>query len=315
VATATDPGSDGAPGASPRASGPDGWSPWFAFAALATGLVFAAVAGVVIDVPALALGAKISESHTSPGIVIADTAVQDAGFVASAMFFAQLGGRRLAAWQFGLRPVRGLGRALGLTLAAAVAFVVFSALWSLGVHAPKEKLLETLGAHQNALLLALSAVLTCVIAPVCEEFLFRGFIFRALRNWHGTLPAALITGLLFGAVHAGSAPAADLLPLAMLGFLLCLLYRYSGSLYPCIAFHSLNNSIAFASLEEWTVGDAVALLAGALALIALLAFSLKRAGVIARPPRAPEPAPTSHHAYRPPTLQEIAEGSRGPQPK
>ena len=98
----------------------------------------------------------------------------------------------------------------------------------------------------------LSAGLTCVVAPICEEILFRGYIFTALRNWHGTLPAALITGLLFGGVHAGSAPALDLVPLAGLGFGLCLLYRYTGSLYPCFAAHSLNNSIAFSALENWS---------------------------------------------------------------
>ena len=45
-------------------------------------------------------------------------------------------------------------------------------------------------------------------------------------------PAAIITGLVFGGVHAGSAPVVDLVPLAGLGFGLCLLYRYTGSLYP-----------------------------------------------------------------------------------
>jgi hypothetical protein len=267
------------------------------------------VGALLIDIPALALGAKISESHTSPGLVIANTTVQDLGFIAAAVFFAQLGGRRVAAWQFGLRPTR-IGRALGPFVAVAVSFIVFLELWSLGVHTTKEKLLETLGTHQSTLLLALTAALTCVIAPVCEEFLFRGFIFRALRNWRGTFPAALITGVLFGAVHAGSAPASDLVPLGVFGFLLCLLYRYSGSLYPCIALHSINNSIAFAALEEWSVAGGFALIVGALAVILALALALKRAGVIGLPPTF-DPAPA--HAYRPPTLQEISEGTRGPQ--
>jgi membrane protease YdiL (CAAX protease family) len=119
---------------------------------------------------------------------------------------------------------------------------------------------------------------------MCEEFLFRGYIFTALRNWKGVWPAAVITGVLFGAVHAGSAPAADLVPLAGLGFGLCLLYRYTGSLYPCIAVHSLNNSIAFGGLEDWSLLAVVALMVSALALIALLVRALMRAGVI-----SPEP--------------------------
>jgi uncharacterized protein len=314
VATATGHPGGGAPSAGPgSAGGPGRWSPWLAFGALITALVIAAVGALLIDIPAAALGAKVSESNTSPGLVIADTTVQDLGFIGAALFFAQLGGRRVAAWQFGLRPTR-IARALGLVFGAAVIFIVFLELWSLGVHTTKEKLLETLGTHQSTLLLVLSAALTCVIAPICEEFLFRGFIFRALRNWRGTLPAALITGLLFGGVHAGSAPASDLPALAVFGFLLCLLYRYSGSLYPCIALHSMNNSVSFAALEEWSVAGGFALLVGALAVIWALALALKRAGVIGRPPPR-EPAPAYANGYRPPTLQEISEGTRGPQPE
>jgi uncharacterized protein len=314
VATATDHASGGAPGDGLKdAGGPERWSPWLAFGALITGLVIATVGALLIDIPALALGVKVTESHTPPGIVIADTTVQDLGFIGAAVFFAQLGGRRVGAWQFGLRPTR-VGRWLGPFLATVVGFIVFLELWSLGVHTTKEKLLETLGTHESTLLLVLSAALTCVVAPICEEFLFRGFIFRALRNWRGTLPAALITGLLFGGVHAGSAPASDLPPLAVFGFLLCLLYRYSGSLYPCIALHSMNNSVSFASLEEWSVGGGLALLVGSLVVIWLLALTLRRIGVIGRPPPR-EPAPAPAYAYRPPTLQELSKGTRGPQPK
>ena len=139
---------------------------------------------------------------------------------------------------------------------------------SAGAQLPQEKLLEQLG-NEGSLLL-LSAALTCVVAPICEEFLFRGYIFTALRNWRGTLPAALITGLLFGGVHVGSAPALDLVPLAALGFGLCLLYRYTGSLYPCIAAHSLNNSIAFAGLENCSVAGAVLIARALVACIAAL---------------------------------------------
>jgi membrane protease YdiL (CAAX protease family) len=123
------------------------------------------------------------------------------------------------------------------------------------------------------------------VAPFCEEFLFRGFIFVALRNWRGSLTAAAITGVLFGGVHVGSAPALDLVPLAALGFGLCLLYRQSGSLYPCMVAHSLNNCIAFASLEDWSFGDGLLLAVLALAGIGVMVRSLKLAGVIA--PQAP----------------------------
>jgi uncharacterized protein len=265
------------------------WRPWAGPAALLGGLVLAAVGGLLVDVPALLLGVKITSSHTPPGISIADTVVQDIGFVLAAVFFAQLGGHAVSAWQFGLRrPSAGWRSASGLVLVLLVAFIALSAVWSSAVHPSEEKLLETLGSNESTALLVLSAGLTCVVAPICEEFLFRGFMFTSLRNWRGTLPAAVITGLVFGGVHYGSAPVLDLVPLAALGFGLCLLYRYTGSLYPCIAAHSLNNSLAFSSLENWG-WQAPVLILSALATIALVVLAFKRVGLIAPEPSLARP--------------------------
>ena len=268
------------PGEGDRSHSPDtAWRPWTAPVALIGGLVLAAVAGLLVDVPALLLGVEITKSHTPPGLAIADTFVQDVAFVLAAVYCAQIGGLVVRSWQFGLRrPGVGWRRAAGYIALLLLAFVALSVGWSEAFHPTKEKLLEQLGSNEGTLLLLLSAGLTCVVAPVCEEMLFRGYIFTALRNWHGTLPAAVLTGLLFGGVHAGSAPALDLAPLAALGFGLCLLYRFTGSLYPCIVAHSLNNSVAFASLENWS-WQAPVLIAGALLSIAGLALLAARLGL------------------------------------
>ncbi len=269
-----------------------GWPPWTAPLALFGGVVLAAVGAVVIDIPALVLGVKISSSHTPPGLTIADTVVQDIGFVLAAVYCARIGGRAVRSWQFGLRPpAAGWRSAIGMILTLLVAFIVLSVVWSGIVHPEKEKTLEQLGSNEGAVLLVLSAALTCVVAPMCEEFLFRGYMFTALRNWRGTLPAAVITGLVFGGVHAESAPVLDLVPLALLGFGLCLLYRYTGSLYPGIAAHSLNNSIAFASLEGWGWQTPV-LIVGALTGIAVIVLACKRIGLI-----TPELLPLMPKAY------------------
>jgi len=256
------------------------WLAWMAPAALVSGLLLAAFAGLLVDLPAAAFGVDITASHVPAGLVIADTLVQDIAFVGAAVIFAQMGARKARAWQFGLRhPDVGWWRAGWMIVALLIAFVVLSVAWAEVFHPSKEKLLETLGTNQGTALLLLSAGLTCVVAPICEELLFRGFIFTALRNWSGMLPAAAITGLVFGGVHAGSAPALDLVPLAALGFGLCLLYRYTGSLYPGIAAHSLNNSIAFASLESWG-WQAPVLMVASLVAIGALVLAGKRVGVI-----------------------------------
>jgi hypothetical protein len=269
-----------APG-DPRRSPDMGWSPWTAPAALIGGLVLAAVGGLIVDLPlTLLFGVNITTSHTPPGIELADTIVQDVAFVLAAVYCAHVGGRLVRAWQFGLRPP-GVGwrLATGMLVFLLVAFLILSVAWSAVFNPGKEKLLEQLGTNEATSLLLLSAALTCVLAPICEELLFRGYVFTALRGWRGTWPAAAITGLVFGAVHAGSAPALDLVPLAALGVGLCLLYRYTGSLYPCIAAHSLNNSLAFAALEGWGWQTPVLMIA-ALASIGVLVLAAKRVGLI-----------------------------------
>lgn len=274
---------------------PNDWPAWSGPVALVAALVLAAVGGLIVDIPALVAGVKVTSSHTPPGLELADTVVQDALFVLTALLFAQLGGRTVHSWQLGLRtPREPVWRIALLVIGVYVAFFVFSAIWSVALgEEPKEELLKQLGANESGVLLALSALLTTVIAPIGEETLFRGYIFPSLAKWRGWGLAAAITGVLFGAVHAGSAPAIYLVPLGVLGFLLCALYRWTGSLYPCIATHCLNNSIAFGALEKWSWWQVLLLALGALATLALLRLALVVSGLISSLP-VPASAYDSH---------------------
>ncbi len=258
---------------------PNDWPVWTGFVVLLAALVLAAVGGLIVDIPAIVLGVEISGKRIPPGLELGDTVVQDLAFVVTAVLFARFGGRRVSSWQFGFRPTP-LRRAAGLVVLTILAFLLFTAVWAVALKVTEDtKLLESLGTNDTTVLLVLSALLTTVIAPICEETLFRGYIFAALSKWRGWIPAAVITGVLFGGVHAFSAPAEDLVPLAVLGFALCALYRRTGSLYPCIAVHSLNNSLAFGGLEHW--GWYIPLLMiGALATIWLVALVSRRVGLI-----------------------------------
>ena len=72
----------------------------------------------------------------------------------------------------------------------------------------------------------------------------------------------MLTGLVFGGIHVGSSPVGYLVPLAFFGIGLCLLYEWTGSLYPSIALHALNNSIALGANLEYDAGVIVAIMAG-----------------------------------------------------
>lgn len=133
----------------------------------------------------------------------------------------------------------------------------------------------------------------CVIAPIAEEFFFRGFLFGVLRRWRisvaghqiGVWVAAAVTGILFGLAHTGSAAPQFLIPLAVLGFILCLVRWQTGSLYPCMALHSVNNALAMGINQfHWTVGGILALMAGSLLVIGAVT------GPFAAPLRVPAQA-------------------------
>ena len=179
------------------------WPAWTAPLALVGGFVLAAVAQLIVDGLA---GVSPSAAKPPGGVEIAGTLLEEICFVLAAVFCARIGGRHVRSWQFGLRRPR-LGRALLGVFLTLVVFLLFTEIWASALNvSTKEHLLEQLGSHEAASLLILSAVLTTVVAPICEELLFRGFVFTALRKWAGTLPAAVLTGVLFGLAHAARRP-------------------------------------------------------------------------------------------------------------
>jgi len=265
----------------PKPEGPR-WKPWMAWAALVAAFAGALVGALVIG--AIGAAAGSSFAHPSPAVNISATIVQDLAFIGAALLFASIAGRPLPE-QFGLRPT-AFWPAVGWMAAAFAAFYVFTLVWVsiLGVSPDDTKLPDELGVKDSTVALLAVAFLVAVVAPMAEEFFFRGFFFGALRNWKGPWPAAVITGLVFGSIHVGSAEAAFLLPLAFFGFSLCLLRERTGSLYPGIALHCANNSLAFGVSQHWG-WEIPVLFASALGLISLVGLAVR-----ARWTPAPAPA-------------------------
>jgi len=258
------------------------WKPWMAWAALVAAFGGALFGALVIGVIGSAAGSSFA--HPSPAVSISATIVQDLAFIGAALLFASISARPLPA-QFGLRPTR-FWPAVGWMAAAFAAFYVFTLVWVaiLGVSPDDTKLPDELGVKDSTYALLAVAFLVAVVAPMAEEFFFRGFFYGALRNWKGPWPAAVLTGLVFGSIHVGSAEAAFLLPLGFFGFSLCLLRERTGSLYPGIALHCMNNSLAFGVSQHWG-WEIPVLFACALALISLVALAVR-----ARWTAAPAPA-------------------------
>jgi uncharacterized protein len=88
-----------------------------------------------------------------------------------------------------------------------------------------------------------------LLAPVAEELFFRGFFFAGLRSRWSLWPAALVSGLVFGMVHAPTG-ITTVVPLAALGFALCWLYDRTGSIWPCMIAHAINNGLALVLISS-----------------------------------------------------------------
>jgi membrane protease YdiL (CAAX protease family) len=77
-----------------------------------------------------------------------------------------------------------------------------------------------------------------LIPAFCEEFLMRGFALRYFERSAGIVWAIVISSLIFGAFHIRFT---QVLPLAALGMILAYVTYKSGSIYPAVLGHLLNN--------------------------------------------------------------------------
>jgi len=253
-----------------RARGLPAWPPWAPFAAMLVTLGIAILGATLAALVANLAGYEVDAGDPPPGVTIAGTFFQDGGLILSAWLLARLTAGAPTAADFGLRRLSAL-KAIGWLAATWVAFIAFSAIWAaaLGV-TENDDLPQQLGADNSTTALVFVALLVCVAAPIAEELFFRGFLFTAMRRWIGVAGGAIVTGVVFGAIHAGSADAVFLVPLGVFGALLCLLYHRTGSLIPSIVLHALNNSLALGVSQHWEAPQVIAVMIGATAAVLAL---------------------------------------------
>ena len=87
-----------------------------------------------------------------------------------------------------------------------------------------------------------------VTPAICEEFFFRGIILKNFERITKPLKAILFTGLLFAFFHFHPF---HIVPLIALGYFLSFIVFYSGSIYPAIICHFLNNFFAAYSVYSF----------------------------------------------------------------
>jgi membrane protease YdiL (CAAX protease family) len=218
------------PGSFPYAT----WGPQLAIG----GVLLALGAGILLGVPVILIDqpANGDLSDAANAVVQLATAL---GFLLVPLAIATRWGESSVGVALGRLGVRGFRPGvLKWMLAAVGAYLVFAGVYTAIFGSPhQEDIAESFGAVPMQILLIVIA------APISEEVCFRGMLFGGLRTRMPRLAAALVSALIFGALHALTGVSA-VPPLIFFGFVLALLYEKTGSIVPGILLHMLNNSVA-----------------------------------------------------------------------
>jgi membrane protease YdiL (CAAX protease family) len=234
------------------------WSPRTAVYGGLAGFAFAIVLfGIFAGVYIPAGG-----NEEDPTFITVGAVLQNVAFIAAAWWFGSRPGR-LALSDFGLRAA-SFKRALAVAFGLGIVYVLLLTVYTQLVTLKEDTVPQDLGADRSTTAMIVFALIAVLMAPLLEEFFFRGFIFRALANGWGVALGAIASAAFFGILHWDFETTDRLLavaPLTLFGLLLALAYHYSGTLYTSIAMHATNNAIAvvaFAAGEESDVGIIVA---------------------------------------------------------
>ena len=80
-----------------------------------------------------------------------------------------------------------------------------------------------------------------VAVPMAEELMFRGLLYRWLRRRLAVAPSAVLSAVVFGIVHGQLEVGIGAF---LVGIVLALAYERSGSLWPSIIIHAVQNSVS-----------------------------------------------------------------------
>ncbi|TVQ14364.1 MAG: CPBP family intramembrane metalloprotease [Leptolyngbya sp. DLM2.Bin27] len=153
-------------------------------------------------------------------------------------------GMLLGPWPLHLAWVQLLGLVGGMFLFSVGAFQVSYLALALVAPGWVESTLQQslwMSANQTTdpgLYNALMLFSVLVVAPIAEEFIFRGVLLHRWGVKWGIRPAIVLTSVLFGVLHS------NLVGLFMFGVVMSLLYLSTRSLVVPMVAHALNNAIA-----------------------------------------------------------------------
>jgi membrane protease YdiL (CAAX protease family) len=218
------------------------WGLWATLGWVILAFILSAIAGIVVLLiwrPDAVMSGDVDMLKDGPLIsvtTIASAAVQ-VGILALAA--------RLARWPAGeyLGLVRPATRPTLIAIAILIVFLLgYDALtYLLGRDIVTPFQVDTYRTARNDGTLPLLWLTFVFVAPVAEEIMFRGFLFRGwVRSERGAIPGILVISLLFAAIHV-QYDWFGMLQVFFIGLLLAIARWRSGSTLLTILMHVLTN--------------------------------------------------------------------------
>jgi membrane protease YdiL (CAAX protease family) len=191
------------------------------------------------------------DADTSDGGALGLQAIFEIGLAVAAIGAATIANRhgiRDGLRRLGVR--KPSGPVVSTFFIALGTYAASALLLSLLLQPEQKDIAESLGADSDSALwiTILAGILIAPVTAFCEEIFFRGLLFGGIRQRLSLWPAAIASGVIFGALHLTAGDLAVALQLSILGVIFAWAYERSGSLWVPIALHLLNNTIAFITL-------------------------------------------------------------------
>jgi membrane protease YdiL (CAAX protease family) len=223
------------------------WAPLVGILFVVVGYaLISAIVGVAIGIA----GGNVDDLQNNQPLTIVLTLALDAVLIAAPIVIVTWIKGRPDPAAFGLRKPEWR-TALGAIVTVYISFWIVAGVVAVIVGKSKDQQIVTdLKAEDSLAVLGGFFIMTCLVAPLAEEFFFRGFLFKVLWERSNVIVATLATGVAFGLVHKPGGDWIGVVLLAFLGCALCLLFWRTASLLPCIMLHSLHNSISFGFTKE-----------------------------------------------------------------
>jgi len=135
----------------------------------------------------------------------------------------------------------GTGFLISLGAALAISVLIVSSFFPTSEPSPIEKLLSSTTA------MYVFAVFGIAVAPLFEEIIFRGFLFKVLADIRGPGTAVSVTAILFALLHLPQlwGSWAGIALIFVVGYVLSFVRQRSNSLIPSFIIHTSYNGMLF----------------------------------------------------------------------